>query len=168
MDNTINQLEQDLARAEYSERTRLSYCAHARELAEHAGKPISQIRRDELRGFVEVVVGREDGLSRKQRCLCALLFLYRKTLGKPEMVSFIKLPGRHSKLPVVLSNGEVHRLLNAIRSLLDRPSLAQEMGERGRKTWLRLWTPEAHIDAYLGLVDRVIRARRVRAAAASP
>jgi site-specific recombinase XerD len=46
--------------------------------------------------------------------LCALLFVFRRTLGKPEFVSFIKLRRRYSKLPVVLSHKEVHALLNAI------------------------------------------------------
>ena len=46
--------------------------------------------------------------------LCALLFLFRRTLGNPQHVSFIKLPRKYSKLPTVLSKGEVHQLLNAI------------------------------------------------------
>ncbi len=115
MDSTITQLEQDLARAEYAESTRHCYRACAEELARHVGRPIATVTRDELRDFVDGVTAGEGGAQAKRMRLCGLLFLFRKTLGAPEMVSFIKLPRRHSRLPVVLSKGEVHRLLNAIR-----------------------------------------------------
>jgi site-specific recombinase XerD len=48
--------------------------------------------------------------------LCGLLFLYRKTLGRPDLVSFVSLPKKHSPLPEVLSLKEVQALLNAIRN----------------------------------------------------
>jgi site-specific recombinase XerD len=115
MDPVIEQLSQDLARGGYSEHTRKHYPRHAEELAQKVGKPIVDVTREELRAFVDELMSTEDGLARKERGLCALLFLYRKTLGRPEMVSFIKLPKRHSPLPTVLSKGEVNRLLNAIQ-----------------------------------------------------
>jgi site-specific recombinase XerD len=43
-----------------------------------------------------------------------LVFLYRKTLGKPEAVSFFAWPKDAVKLPVVLSVEEVVRLLAAV------------------------------------------------------
>jgi integrase/recombinase XerD len=115
MDKTIHQMDQDLARGGYSSETRRRYHACAEELTLHVGKPIATVTRDELRDFVDAVVDGEGGVYAKQMKLCALLFLFRKTLGTPEMVSFIKLPRQHSPLPTVLSKGEVHRLLNAIQ-----------------------------------------------------
>ncbi len=47
-----------------------------------------------------------------------MLFLFRRTLGRPELVSFIKLPRRRSPLPSVLSLDEVNALLRAIREPL--------------------------------------------------
>jgi len=47
--------------------------------------------------------------------MSALLFLFRRTLGQPELVSFIKLPKRYSPLPTVLSVDEVNAVLRAIR-----------------------------------------------------
>lgn len=46
---------------------------------------------------------------------CAIKFLFKRTLGKPEMVSFLKLPRVYSPLPAVLSLDEVNALLRAIR-----------------------------------------------------
>lgn len=115
MSRTIKLLEQDLARAGYVEDTRRSYLATARGLEEHVGKPISRIRREELRGYVDAVMALPLSAGSKRQRLHGLLFLYRRTLGKPEMVSFIKLPRYRSKLPTVLSKGEVKRLLDGIR-----------------------------------------------------
>jgi integrase/recombinase XerD len=72
--------------------------------------------------------------------LCAVLFLFRRTLGRPELVSFIKLPRRHSPLPSVLSLEEVHALLQALRHrryqaiamVMYRLGAARHRGDRAR------------------------------------
>ena len=115
MDKAIEQLDQDLARAGYANKTRVEYRKEAERLGAFVGGPIAAASRDDLRRYVELVTGMSLSASQKSNRLCALLFLYRRTLGKPEMVSFIKLPRRHSKLPAVLSKKEVHALFNAIR-----------------------------------------------------
>jgi site-specific recombinase XerD len=46
--------------------------------------------------------------------LAALLFLYRKTLGQPERVSFVSFPKQPRPLPTVLSLEEVGALLRAL------------------------------------------------------
>lgn len=45
-----------------------------------------------------------------------MTFLYRKTLGRPEYVSFIKLPKKYSPLPTVLSVKEVDAVIRAIHN----------------------------------------------------
>src|SRR5260370_40241482 len=47
--------------------------------------------------------------------IAALSFLYRKTLGQSELVSFLSYPRRRRPLPTVLSLQEVGALLSAIR-----------------------------------------------------
>ena len=115
MDQSIEQLGQDLARANYAEKTRDAYVRAARDLSEHCGKPVIAVTRDDLRAFADSL--QHAGMSAPQqvRRLCAVLFLFRRTLGRPELVSFIKLPRRHSPLPNVLSLDEVHALLRALR-----------------------------------------------------
>ena len=115
MDTTIVQFGQDLARAGYAKTTRVEYRKVAERLGDFCNKPIVEISRDELRGYVEVITEQSSSPSHLSRQLCAILFLFRRTLGKPELVSFIKLPRRYSKLPVVLSQKEVDALLNAIQ-----------------------------------------------------
>lgn len=116
MDTVIKQMSQDLARAGYRRGTCRRYINVARELAGFVGKPLADIEREEVRQFVDHVTMREASPATVGNKICGLRFLYRRTLGRDHMVSFIKLPTRHSVLPVVLSKEEVQRLLNAIRT----------------------------------------------------
>ena len=115
MEKTIEQLSQDLARAGYSKRTQVEYRNEAERYAAFLGKPITEASRDDLRRYVDGVCAESTSPSQKRNRVCALLFLYRNTLGEPNFASFAKLPRRHSKLPAVLSKEEVSLLLNAIR-----------------------------------------------------
>jgi integrase/recombinase XerD len=115
MDRSIEQLARDLALANYSKSTQQRYVGTAKQLGEFCGKPLGTLTRDDLRSFVEACVSRSTSASQLNHQLCAVLFLFRRTLGRPELVSFIKLPRRHSSLPAVLSVDEVHTLLRAIR-----------------------------------------------------
>src|SRR5271157_686535 len=115
MTTSIEEMMQDLARAGYSARTVASYKKAVSAFAEHAGKPMESVTREELRRYVDTVIA-TGSVSRQRTELSALLFLYRRTLGRPEMVSFLRLPKTRSVLPEVLSPEEVERLLNAIRN----------------------------------------------------
>jgi site-specific recombinase XerD len=115
MDTSIEQMARDLAFAQYASSTQKSYVATGKLLGEFCGKALVEVTRDEIRNFVEARASRGKSATRLSMELCALLFLFRRTLGRPEMVSFIKLPRRRSALPIVLSLEEVHGLLRAIR-----------------------------------------------------
>lgn len=115
MDQSIEQLGQDLARANYAKTTRDRYIRTARELAEHCRKPLADVTREDLRGYVDALANRGLSASQVSHRLSAVLFLFRRTLGRPEFVSFIKLPRQYSPLPAVLSVDEVHALLRALR-----------------------------------------------------
>jgi site-specific recombinase XerD len=113
MDQSIEQFAQDLARASYSSGTCAAYVAVAKRLADVLGKPFDKATRDDVRRFVDGLGDISTG--RFNVALSAVLFLFRRTLGRSEVVSFIKVPRRHSKLPPVLSIEEVHGLLRAIK-----------------------------------------------------
>lgn len=116
MDNLIVQLTQDLARAGYAKGTQARYLATAERLRVRFGVALSEVSREQVREFVDEVMRRDGSASAKRHSLCALRFLFSKTMGKPEMVSFFRLPKRHSPLPTVLSLDEVGALLRAIRT----------------------------------------------------
>jgi integrase/recombinase XerD len=115
MDQSINQLGQDLALAKYAKSTRSKYLRTAEHLANRFGRPLADLTREELRTYVEEITARGKSASWMTGQMCALSFLYRKTLGQPERVSFLTFPGRRRPLPTVLSLEEVGALLSAIR-----------------------------------------------------
>lgn len=116
MDKTIGQMSQDLARAGYAPSTREAYRKCAEELVAYAGKAVADVTREDLRAYVDALTSRGLSAGALSRRMSGLLFLYRRTLGRPEYVSFIKLPRVRCKLPVVLSVQEVDGLLNAIKN----------------------------------------------------
>ncbi len=115
MDQSITQLGQDLALANYAKTTRSTYVKTAEHLAHRFGRPVADLTREELRTYVEEITARGKSASWTKTQLAALSFLYRKTLGQPERVSFLSYPRQHRPLPTVLSLEEVGALLGAIR-----------------------------------------------------
>ena len=115
MDKSIAQMGQDLAFARYAKSTQKKYLGTAEHLSSRFGRPVAELTREELRTYVEEIVSRGKSASWVTIELGALSFLYRKTLGRPELVSFISYPKKHSPLPTVLSLEEVGALIRAIR-----------------------------------------------------
>lgn len=115
MDLTVTQFTQDLARAGYAETTQKRYVAIATRLAERFRRPIDALTREDVRQFVDEIMSSAQSASVKSNALCGLRFLFAKTLGKPDLVTFFRLPKKHSPLPTVLSVDEVGALLRAIR-----------------------------------------------------
>jgi integrase/recombinase XerD len=115
MDKSIKQLGQDLALARYAKSTCIKYLRTAEHLANRFGRPLAELTREELRKYVEEVTARGKSVSWVCNRISALSFLYRKTLGQPELVSFLSYPRQRRPLPTVLSMAEVGSLLGAIR-----------------------------------------------------
>jgi integrase/recombinase XerD len=116
MDKSIEQLGQDLALANYAKTTATKYVRVAEHLSTRFDKPLGELTREELRTYVEELSARGRSASWVIICLAALGFLYRKTLGQPEKVSFVSYPKRHKPLPTVLSLEEVGALIPAVRN----------------------------------------------------
>jgi site-specific recombinase XerD len=115
VDKSIEQMGQDLALARYAKSTCDKYLRTAGHLSARFGRPVAELTRDDLRTHVEEIAARGRSASWVTTQLCALAFLYRKTLGKPELVSFLTWPRKHRGLPTVLSLDEVGALLRAIK-----------------------------------------------------
>jgi len=115
MDKSIEQFSRDLALAKYAKTTQARYVKIARQLGSRFGRPVSALGREDLRVYVEEVQARGRSASWVTAHLAALRFLYRKTIGDAERVSFISFPRRHRPLPTVLSLEEVGALIGAVR-----------------------------------------------------
>lgn len=115
MDKSIELMKQDLVNAGYARTTRWEYVAGVGMLAERNRCAVAEVTREQIREFVAEVTKREQSASWKRMKLCGVKFLFCKTLGRPEMVSFISLPKQYSPLPTILSLDEVGALTRAVR-----------------------------------------------------
>jgi site-specific recombinase XerD len=114
MDKSIEQMGRDLAFAAYAQSTQESYLRTVKRLADHFGRAVSELQRDELRTYFEHLRERGRSASWLKLEYAAIVFLYSKTLGRPNDVSFVCWPRQYSPLPMVLSLDEVHALLRAL------------------------------------------------------
>jgi integrase/recombinase XerD len=115
MDTSITQMGQDLARAGYAKTTQSTYVRTVEHLAERFRRPVAELTREDIRTYIDEIstLGKSSIWLSNQ--MSALKFLYRRTLARPEMVSFLKHPRRRKTLPTILSLEQVRALLGAIR-----------------------------------------------------
>ena len=111
----------DLKVRNYAERTQAIYIARVAEMAQYLGRSPDQLGHEEIRDYVRYLVA-ERGVSRSAfvQTTAALRFLYRTTLDRPGMVPHLPYPRQKRRQPVVLSRGEVARLLKAMANLKHR------------------------------------------------
>lgn len=116
MDKSIKRMIQDLARRRYSEKTKELYLWTVNDLSRRFGHPVANLTVDEIRTYADEIVSAGKSSSWVKIQFAALRFLYRKTLWRPELVSFLSYPKQYSMLPTVLSLDEVDALLHEIRN----------------------------------------------------
>ena len=111
----------DLRIRNYAERTQETYITRVAEMARHLGRSPDELSGEEVREYLRYLK-EERGVSRSvfAQVVGALRFLYRETLGRPDMVPHIPYPRVKRRHPVVLSPEEVVRFLKAIRNLKHR------------------------------------------------
>jgi site-specific recombinase XerD len=99
-----------------SDKTQLSYLSAVRQLALHYGKAPDQISEDELRQYF-LFLRNERHVSRSTItvALCAIKFLFERTLQRPWPTLTLLRPPSQQKLPAVLSREEVQRSLALVR-----------------------------------------------------
>jgi len=107
-------MEWDLAFARRAAKTQKVYLADARAFAAFFNRSPEELGQSDVRTWVEHLRARPTSPQRLRQHLSALVFLYRKTLGRPEAVSFFSWPKDPFRLPTVLSVEEVARLLEAV------------------------------------------------------
>lgn len=106
----------DLELGRYSGRTIDTYVNSIASLASFHWRDPAELGQDEIRSWVEHLQKQSLSDSRLGQHYAALRFLYGKTLGKPELVSFLSRRTQPAPLPEVLSIEEVQRLLAALRA----------------------------------------------------
>ena len=122
-------MQEELQRRNYSESTTVCYLRQIAEFAKHFGRSPAQLGPEEIKQFqLYLVQEKKVSWATYIQTTAALRFLYVKTLGRAYMAEKIPYPKRPKRLPTVLSQEEVERLLNAARSLKHRALLMAMYG----------------------------------------
>jgi len=121
MSKSRDRMKQDLELACYSPSTATHYLAAVNRLSAYFKIPPERLKQDQIREYVDHLV-KDGGLaaSTLKVDMAGMRFMFAKTLGRPEMVSWMASPRQPAKLPVVLSRDEVEVLLGAMSTPLFR------------------------------------------------
>jgi len=107
---------QDLQLHGYSERSQEMYIRAVRQLAEHFNKSPDQITEDELREyFLYVKNVKKWSRTASTIAICGIKFFYEKTLRREWTTFKLVRPQREKRLPVILTQDEIRRILNCVR-----------------------------------------------------
>jgi site-specific recombinase XerD len=138
---------EDLRIRNYSERTVEIYVRCVAEFAKHFGQSPESLDEGEVREYQRYLVEeKKASWAFFNQSVCALRFLYTKTLQKDWLVKHISFPKRAKRLPEVLSLEEVSRLFAHVRTLKQR-TILQTMYGAGLRLMEALNLQPADIDS---------------------
>jgi integrase/recombinase XerD len=122
MSELRRRMESELRLRGYSERTVESYIAAVRKFAAFHGRSPGFLGSEDIRSYL-VHMTEHEKLSPSTiiQAICAIRFIYLHVLHRPCEIEKMVFPKRKKKLPVVLTESEVTKLLDAAP---DRRSLA--------------------------------------------
>jgi integrase/recombinase XerD len=124
LDQFLHHMLQDLQLRGKSESTQHNYLRAVRKVSEHYDKPPDLVTEENLREyFLYLKNERHFSRSASTQAMCGIKFFYTYTLKRDwPTLTLVRAPHEH-KLPVVLSQEEVRRVLNSIRIFRHRACL---------------------------------------------
>lgn len=115
---------EDLRIRNYAEATIQTYVERVAQFARHFGRSPDRLGLEQIRSYqVFLRETRRVSWCVFNQTVCALRFLYRVSLRKEWVIEHIPFPRQDRQLPVVLSRGEVSRLMAAVENLKHRTLL---------------------------------------------
>ncbi|HEY5609640.1 MAG TPA: site-specific integrase [Thermoanaerobaculia bacterium] len=106
-----------------SESTQRCYLRQVRAFAEHFGKSPEELGPEEIRAFQIHLVDQEYSWTVVIQTVCALRFLYQKTLRRAWPVDFIPTPKTPQRLPVILSQEEISTFFECAENIVCRAAM---------------------------------------------
>lgn len=110
-----DRMMQDLKLAGHALKTQKTYVECIGLFAQFCWSP-EQADQAQVREWVEKLQKSQVGPQRLRQHFAALKFLYGKTLARPEQVAFLSWPRDPKRLPKVLTEEQVSKLLEALES----------------------------------------------------
>jgi site-specific recombinase XerD len=131
-DKPISPLRQrlidDLTARRYSEKVQKAYVRHIRTFTAFLGRSPDTATKEDLRRFQLHLAQQQIGPGSINAAIAALRFFFTMTLEKPDLVRPLRSVTKPRKAPVVLSQEEVARLLQAAPSLKYKAALSVAYG----------------------------------------
>jgi integrase/recombinase XerD len=127
---------EDLQRRNYSHDTIRGYIRAVQQFAEYFGRSPEHLGAEQLRRYqLYLLHEKKLSLGTVENCISALRFLYKKTLKRRDLAfDDLPFPKQPHKLPVVLSQDEVTRLIEAAPNRMYRTLLILLYGTGMRRT----------------------------------
>jgi site-specific recombinase XerD len=167
---------EDLQLRGKSKRTQDSYVRAVRQLAEYYDRSPGQLGDEELREyFLWLANDKQVSASTYRVSLNGIKFFYEQTLGQSWPTLAVVQPARSQKLPVILSRGEVGRILTCLHKAPYRVclSLIYSCGLRllegvqlrvgqidSERMMLHIWQGKGSKDRYVPLPERTLQLLR--------
>jgi site-specific recombinase XerD len=120
MQQLLSQLDAHMQVRELSPRSRQAYAYHVKGFCNHFGKSASELSARDAERYLIHLQTQKLSTSTRNQCACALKFLYRIVLDRPQDASKIPLARKQQQLPEVLSGTEVLALFAAFTSIMHR------------------------------------------------
>lgn len=177
-------MQEDMKLRDFSVKTQAAYLHAVTALAMYFGRSPDLLSEEDVRKFFLYLINeRKLAPSTVRQHRCGVRFFYHVTLGRKWGLFGLIQPKRGRKLPVVLSRGEVGRLISAVRKPIYRVAmlctylcglrLSEVLGLRigdidSERMLVRLVQSKGRKDRYVLLPERLLEILRDYWAAEKP
>ena len=120
----------DMTARRFSEDTKKDYVRNVRKFADFLGRSPNTATSEDLRRFQLHMAQQQVGPSTINAAITALRFFFTVTLEKPDLVRPLRIVTEPRKAPVVLSQEEAVRLLQAAPGLKYKAALERRLRRR--------------------------------------
>jgi integrase/recombinase XerD len=131
-DKPISPLRQrmidDMTARRFKEKVQKDYVRHVRTFAAFLGRSPDTATSEDLRRFQLHLARQQIGAASINAAIAALRFFFTVTLEQPDLVRHLRIVNEPRKAPVVLSQEEVARLLEAAPGLKYKAALSVAYG----------------------------------------
>lgn len=169
---TIKRMAEDMLLRNMAVRTIDSYTYHVDRFSKRFGKLLEDLGPEEIREYqLWMIQEKKCSWSSFNQAVCGLRFMYTYTLPRPWVLTMIPFGNRPKKLPVVLGQEEVHRLIQCVTVpkhravLLTLYSAGLRLSEAtnlklpdidSQRMQLRIIQAKGHKDRYVPLSPRLL------------
>lgn len=124
MHDVLKSMRLDLETRGLTQNSIATYMRCAQRFVSEVGIPVRRVKRDDVRQYLATLRRRGVGSATRNVHLQAIRFLFSTTLRRPRVIAGIRRARTVPKVPIILSRGDVARLLASIRSISYRAMVA--------------------------------------------